>query len=62
MGTSALRELVREYQSEYHGGEMGLYSQRMVRIDRYKYVFNAPDVDESEDPIHRSSVKHLSGE
>lgn len=83
--------------AEYHGDEMGLYSQRMVRTDRYKYVFNAPDVDElydleadphelrnlvdhpdyravrdrlrdrlvewmdeSDDPIHRWSVKHLS--
>ncbi|WP_324662349.1 sulfatase-like hydrolase/transferase [Haloarcula sediminis] len=32
--------------AEYHGDEMGLYSQRMVRTKRYKYVFNAPDVDE----------------
>ncbi|WP_262177934.1 sulfatase-like hydrolase/transferase [Haloarcula laminariae] len=31
---------------EYHGDEMGLYSQRMVRTKRYKYVFNAPDTDE----------------
>ena len=31
---------------EYHGDEMGLYSQRMVRTERYKYVFNAPDTDE----------------
>ncbi|MBX0285175.1 sulfatase-like hydrolase/transferase [Halomicroarcula sp. F28] len=31
---------------EYHGDEMGLYSQRMVRTERYKYVFNAPDIDE----------------
>ena len=31
---------------EYHGDEMGLYTQRMVRTDQYKYVFNAPDVDE----------------
>jgi len=31
---------------EYHGDEMGLYSQRMVRTRRFKYVFNAPDVDE----------------
>jgi len=31
---------------EYHGDEMGLYSQRMVRTQRYKYVFNAPDIDE----------------
>ena len=32
--------------AEYHGDEMGFYSQRMVRTGRYKYVFNAPDVDE----------------
>jgi len=25
---------------------MGYYSQRMVRTKRYKYVFNAPDIDE----------------
>jgi len=31
---------------EYHGDEMGFYSQRMVRTKRYKYVFNAPDIDE----------------
>jgi arylsulfatase A-like enzyme len=31
---------------EYHGDEMGLYSQRMVRTKQYKYVFNAPDIDE----------------
>ncbi|USZ69923.1 sulfatase-like hydrolase/transferase (plasmid) [Halorussus salilacus] len=32
--------------AEYHGDEFGLYSQRMVRTDRYKYVYNAPDRDE----------------
>ncbi len=32
--------------AEYHGDEFGLYSQRMVRDDRYKYVYNTPDVDE----------------
>ncbi|THE65123.1 DUF4976 domain-containing protein [Salinadaptatus halalkaliphilus] len=32
--------------SQYHGDEFGLYSQRMVRTERYKYVYNAPDVDE----------------
>jgi len=30
---------------EFHGHRF-LYSQRMVRWDRYKYVFNAPDWDE----------------
>jgi len=32
--------------AEYHGDEFGLYSQRMVRTDRYKFVYNAPDVNE----------------
>jgi len=32
--------------AEYHGEEFGLYSQRMVRTDRYKYVHNAPDINE----------------
>ena len=32
--------------AEYHGDEFGLYSQRMVRTDRFKFVYNAPDVDE----------------
>ncbi|WP_254762087.1 sulfatase-like hydrolase/transferase [Natrinema marinum] len=32
--------------SQYHGDEFGLYSQRMVRTDRYKYVYNGPDIDE----------------
>ncbi|ELZ01591.1 sulfatase [Natrialba chahannaoensis JCM 10990] len=32
--------------AQYHGDEFGLYTQRMVRTDRYKYVYNAPDVDE----------------
>lgn len=32
--------------AEYHGDEFGLYSQRMVRTDRYKFVYNTPDIDE----------------
>ncbi|WP_049928089.1 sulfatase-like hydrolase/transferase [Halopiger goleimassiliensis] len=32
--------------AQYHGDEFGLYSQRMVRTARYKYVYNGPDVDE----------------
>ncbi|EMA33306.1 sulfatase-like hydrolase/transferase, partial [Halobiforma nitratireducens] len=32
--------------AQYHGDEFGLYSQRLVRTDRYKYVYNSPDVDE----------------
>ncbi|XVH32618.1 sulfatase-like hydrolase/transferase [Haloferacaceae archaeon DSL9] len=32
--------------AEYHGDEFGLYSQRMVRTERFKFVYNAPDRDE----------------
>jgi arylsulfatase A-like enzyme len=32
--------------AEYHGDEFGLYSQRLVRGDRYKYVYNAFGRDE----------------
>ncbi|NOZ23568.1 MAG: sulfatase-like hydrolase/transferase [Planctomycetes bacterium] len=32
--------------AEFHGMQWGLYSQRMVRAERYKLVFNAPDIDE----------------
>ncbi|MFC4542595.1 sulfatase-like hydrolase/transferase [Halosolutus amylolyticus] len=32
--------------AQYHGEEFGLYTQRMVRTDRYKYVYNGPDIDE----------------
>ena len=40
--------------SEYNGQQFGLFTQRMVRDRRYKYVWNATDVDEfydlEEDP------------
>lgn len=40
--------------AEFHGDEFGLYSQRMIRTDRYKYIYNVPDIDElydlEEDP------------
>lgn len=32
--------------AQYHGDEFGLYSQRMLRTKRYKYVHNAPDTNE----------------
>lgn len=32
--------------STYHGNQFGLYSQRMVRNRRWKYIWNATDVDE----------------
>jgi arylsulfatase A-like enzyme len=32
--------------SEFHGDEFGLYSQRMIRKDQYKLIYNAHDVRE----------------
>ncbi len=32
--------------AEYHGDEFGLYTQRMIRDDRYKFVYNGPDRNE----------------
>jgi arylsulfatase A-like enzyme len=32
--------------AQYHGDEFGLYSQRMVRTDDYKFVYNGPDRNE----------------
>jgi len=32
--------------STYNGQQFGLYSQRMIRDKKYKYVWNATDVDE----------------
>ena len=32
--------------AEYHGDEFGLYSQRLVRTERYKFVYNGPDRNE----------------
>jgi len=31
---------------EFHGLETTLYSQRMVRTERWKYIYNPPDIDE----------------
>jgi arylsulfatase A-like enzyme len=46
--------------AEYHGDEFGLYSQRMVRTERYKFVYNAPDVNElydlEEDPAELNNL------
>jgi arylsulfatase A-like enzyme len=40
--------------SSYHGQQFGLYDMRMVRDERYKYVWNPTDMDEfydlQEDP------------
>ncbi|MEM4780210.1 MAG: sulfatase-like hydrolase/transferase [Halalkalicoccus sp.] len=38
--------------AQYHGDEFGLYSQRMLRTERYKYVHNAPDGNELYDFEH----------
>ena len=35
--------------STYNGQQFGLYCQRMIRDDRYKYIWNATDVDEMYD-------------
>jgi arylsulfatase A-like enzyme len=32
--------------SAYYGGPSGLYTQRMLRNDDFKYVYNATDIDE----------------
>jgi arylsulfatase A-like enzyme len=32
--------------AEYHGDEFGLYSQRMIRTNEYKFVYNGPDRNE----------------
>ena len=32
--------------SAYHGAQFGLFSQRMLRNQKYKYVYNAADMDE----------------
>ena len=32
--------------AEYHGEPETLYTQRMIRTDRFKFVYNGPDVNE----------------
>ncbi|ATW87400.1 arylsulfatase A-like enzyme [Halohasta litchfieldiae] len=32
--------------AQYHGDEFGLYSQRMVRTEEYKFIYNGPDRNE----------------
>ncbi|QSX00359.1 sulfatase-like hydrolase/transferase [Haloterrigena alkaliphila] len=48
--------------AQYHGDEFGLYTQRMVRTDRYKYVYNGPDIDElydlEADPAELQNLIH----
>ena len=42
--------------TQYHGDEWGLYSQRMVRNQRYKLVYNAQDRSELYD-LHRDPAE-----
>lgn len=37
---------------EFHGDALGLYSQRILCRDGYKFVYNGPDIDEFYD-LHR---------
>lgn len=39
-------ELRENLYMEFHGDELGLYSQRILLNPRYKYVYNGPDIDE----------------
>jgi arylsulfatase A-like enzyme len=48
---------------EFHGSHMGLYSMRLLRDDRYSYVYHTNDIDELYD--HESDphqLKNLAGE
>lgn len=46
--------------SSYHGQQFGLYDMRMIRDERYKYVYNPTDTDEfydlQEDPGERHNL------
>lgn len=35
-----------EVYMEFHGDELGLYSQRILRTERYKFIYNGPDINE----------------
>ncbi len=36
----------REAYCEFHGSHMGLYSMRLLRNDRYSYIYHTNDIDE----------------
>ena len=42
---------------EFHGSHMGLYSMRLLRDDRYSYVYHTNDIDELYD--HESDPHQL---
>jgi len=44
--------------AEFHGDEFGLYSQRMVRSERYKFVYNVPDINELYDLVEDPAELH----
>jgi arylsulfatase A-like enzyme len=48
--------------AQFHGDEGGLYSQRMLRTERHKLVYNAHDTDElydlAEDPWELHNLAH----
>ena len=50
--------------STYNGQQFGLYSQRMVRDDKFKYVWNATDIDEfynlENDPFELENIIDIS--
>ena len=48
----------RETFCQFHGCHMGLYTLRMLQTDRYKYVFNANDIDELYDHDHDPAELH----
>jgi arylsulfatase A-like enzyme len=62
--------------AEYHGDEFGFFSQRMVATQRYKFIYNAYEVDELYDlaedphelhnlidhPAYRERLEHLQDE
>ncbi|MAE67620.1 MAG: sulfatase [Phycisphaeraceae bacterium] len=48
---------------EWSGGQFGLYSQRMVRDRRWKYVWNCTDVDELYDlETDPGEIRNLAGD
>jgi arylsulfatase A-like enzyme len=49
--------------ASYHGNQFGLYSQRMVRTRRWKYVWNATAEDELYDlAADPAELVNLAGE